>query len=92
MAKALLSLGESNRAKDLMERVTGKNPEYMAGHDSLVSYHESVGDLRSAQHAIMKAVEKSPLRLDRQNRLGDIAFLNGDVATAERAYATVVLK
>lgn len=59
-----------------MERVAGRNPEYMAGHDSLASYHESVGDLKSAQHAIMRAVEISPLRLDRQNKLGDIAFLN----------------
>lgn len=47
---------------------------------------EHDGDDTSAQNALERAVVKSPHRVDRLHRLGDIAARNGDFATAEKAY------
>ena len=86
----MLHLGETERAKGLFEHVSETFPTYLKSHDFLAEFHEANGDDKSAQTAIEKAVELSPLRMDRQGKLGEIAIRNEDLDTAEKAFSKIV--
>lgn len=90
LGRALLHLGETDRAKTLFEHVSETFPTYLQSHDFLAEFHEANGDDKAAQTAIEKAVEQSPLRMDRQGKLGEIAIRNADIETAEKAFAKIV--
>lgn len=65
-------------------------PTYLKSHDFLAEFHEANGNDKAAQTAIEKAVEQSPLRMDRQGKLGEIAIRNSDLETAEKAFTKIV--
>lgn len=90
LGRALLHLGESERAKELFEHVSETFPTYLQSHEFLAEFHESIGNDKSAQAALEKAVEQSPLRMDRQGKLGEIAIRNSDLETAEKAFSKIV--
>lgn len=90
LGRALLHLGEFDRSKALFEHVSETHPTYLKGHDFLADFHEANGDDKSAQVAITRSVEQSPLRLDRQGKLGEIALRNADLTTAEEAFSKIV--
>lgn len=66
------------------------NPNYLFAHDWLSKTHEKIGNLQNSQDALMKAIEKSPKAIKRQQKLADISFKNKDLDTSEKAYKRIV--
>lgn len=94
---ALLYLGQVNfygekynEAKYIFEDLIEDNPNYLFAHDWLSNVHEKLGDLQLAQNTLMKAVEKSPKAIKRQQILACISLNNNDLDTAENAYKKVI--
>lgn len=94
---ALLYLGQIHfhrekydEAKYIFEDLSADNPNYLFAHDWLSIVHEKTGDLKNSQDALMKAIEKSPKAIKRQQSLASIAFRNQDLDTSEKAYKRIV--
>lgn len=94
---ALLYLGQIHfykqnydDAKYIFEDLSEDNPNYLFAHDWLSKTHEKIGDLNSSQIALLKAIEKSPKAIKRQQILADISFRNKDLDTSEKAYKRIV--
>lgn len=94
---ALLYLGQIHfhrnkldAAKYIFEDLSEDNPNYLFSHDWLAKVHEKMGDLKSSQETLIKAVEKSPKAIKRQQTLADISFKNEDLDTSEKAYKKII--
>jgi CheY-like chemotaxis protein len=94
---ALLFLGQINYfrkkyddAKYIFEDLAEDNPNYLPAHDWLSKVHKATGDLQSAQNALLKAVERSPKAIKRQQTLANVAFDNKDFDISEKAYKRIV--
>ena len=97
MPWALLYLGQIHfykkkydDAKYIFKALSEDNPNYLFAHDWLSKTHEKIGDLQNSQEAILRAIEKSPKAIKRQQKLADISFRNNDLDTSERAYKRIV--
>lgn len=90
LGKALHHIGEFDRATQLIEHVCQNNPMYLESYDSLAKVHEAAGEDAAAEAAIDRAIEKSPMRLDRHSRLGELALRSGNLDKAEKAFAKIV--
>lgn len=90
LGKALHQLGEFDRAAQLINHVCKNNPLYLESYDSLAKVHEAAGEDVAAEAVVDQAIEKSPLRLDRHARLGEIALRNGNFDKAEKAFTKIV--
>lgn len=97
MPWALLYLGQIHfyrenydDAKYIFEDLSEDNPNYLFAHDWLSKTHEKIGDLKNSQDALLKAIEKSPKAIKRQQTLADISFRNKDLETSEKAYKRIV--
>lgn len=82
--------GKYDEARYIFEDLSADNPNYLFAHDWLSVVHEKAGDLKNSQDALMRAVEKSPKAIKRQQALASIAFKNMDLDTSEKAYKRIV--
>ncbi|HET9114067.1 MAG TPA: tetratricopeptide repeat protein [Burkholderiales bacterium] len=92
LAKSLNLAGEPEAAIETLELVIGETPHYLEAYDTLARTHENQGNLQLAQEILEKAVAVSPQSLSRQSAMGEIAYRNGDLAKAAKAFGTVVDK
>ena len=97
MPWALLYLGQIHfyrnnyeDAKYIFEDLSEDNPNYLFAHDWLSKTHEKIGNLQDSQDALLKAIERSPKAIKRQQILADISFRNKDLDTSEKAYKRIV--
>ena len=79
-----------DEAKAIFEDLTKNNPNYLPAHDWLSKSYKAIGDLNGSQKALLKAIERSPKAIKRQQALASVAFENKDFDTSEKAYKKIV--
>ncbi|MCE5180692.1 MAG: response regulator [Betaproteobacteria bacterium] len=90
LAKSLYHRAQFGEAATIFEQVTKANPNYMEAYDWLAKSHTAAGDETTAQTALMHATKKSPRTLHRRKTLGEIAYRNNDLETAQDSYEAVL--
>ena len=90
LGKALFQQNQFAEAEEAFLSLTEENDAYVAAHDWLAKTYEAMGDTAKAQQAIMRAVDISPNRVVRQKKLGEVASINQDHDTAEKAFKSSI--
>lgn len=86
LAQVLKGRGEMVQASECLQELIVENPSFMQAYDLLAQIQEEVGDASQSQLTLKKAVNVSPLSILRQQRLGNVAKINGDLSAAADAY------
>ena len=73
-------------AAEGFQQIVADHPNYMSAYDWLAKTHAALGDEAATQRVLMAAVAKSPRMLQRQKDLGETAYHNEDLATAQNAF------
>lgn len=90
LGKAMFQQNQWAEAEEAFLSLTEENDSYVAAHDWLAKTYEAMGDTGKAQDAIMRAVDISPNRVVRQKKLGEVAAINQDHDTAEKAFKSSI--
>lgn len=90
LAVALRARLQLPEAEALAREVIAEHKHFLAAHDFLAGVLQQSGQLAEAQAALAEAAAISPHNTTRQRVVGDVAVLNGDLSTAERAYQTAL--
>lgn len=85
-AICIFKLGEPEKALRLLENTLMDHPLYVQCNDWIAKILLSLKKPEEAQSSLEKAILVSPKAVLRQMELGRIAFKNGDLETAEKAY------
>jgi tetratricopeptide (TPR) repeat protein len=92
MARALHSQKKEADAEEILRDVLDQTPEVVAAYDLLSEVCLARKDAAGAQQALERGVAVSAKTVRRQQKLGELAFDNGDLATAKEAYANALDK
>ena len=92
LAKALAQQDRAVEAESILADVIDTNPELVTAYDLMADVQIARKDLTAAQATLQKGTAISAKTVRRQQRLGDIAFENGDLGVAQLAYATALDK
>ncbi|MCL2590394.1 MAG: response regulator [Betaproteobacteria bacterium] len=90
LARCLAFKKDYSGADALLSGLIVSNANFMAAYDLLARVRAESGQAEAACEVLHTATERSPYRLSRQRRLGELAMEAGDAATAEAALAEVV--
>ncbi|XZG70927.1 tetratricopeptide repeat protein [Chitinibacteraceae bacterium HSL-7] len=90
LGQALFALEQFADARVCFEQAVSLYPLLLAACDWLSRTLMAQGEFGAAQTILAAAVARSPLLLDRQNELGQLAHRNGDLLTAENALTRTV--
>ncbi|MDP2783577.1 MAG: response regulator [Sulfurimicrobium sp.] len=90
LAKAQFFEENFAAAAEGFQQIVADHPNYMSAYDWLAKAHSALGDEAAAQRALMEAVAKSPRMLQRQKDLGETAYHNEDLETAQDAFESVL--
>ena len=90
LAKALFLQEEYDQAEGLLLDLVDDAPDFMAAQDFLAQVQESQDKTEAALFTLEKSTARSPNVLGRQRALGDLALSEGQLDTAEKAFAAVV--
>ncbi len=90
LAKALRGTGQAQEAEQQLQVAIEEMPEYLPAYDLLAKVQEDQGESEQAQDVLQAALKISPGNLFRQTALGEVAYRNGDLATAGQAFTKVV--
>jgi len=86
LGKSLQNQEEYDKAIELFQSVISENSCVMEAYDLLADSHKAKGDAKVAQGVLEKAVAIVPNDLKRQQKLGEVAWENGDFEVAERTF------
>ena len=92
LARSLHSQKKDEAAEELLRDVLDKTPELVAGYDLLAEVCLMRKDSAAAQETLQRGVAISAKTVRRQQRLGEVAFENGDLSTAKAAYSNALEK
>lgn len=92
LAKALHAQDKEEEAEELLADIIDANPELVAAYDLLADVRLARKDTRGAQAALQRGAGISAKTVTRQQKLGDLAYRNGDLETARKAFSTAVEK
>lgn len=90
LAKAQYFEENFEAAAEGFQQIVAEHPNYMSAYDWLAKTHSALGDEAAAQRVLMEAVAKSPRMLQRQKDLGETAYHNEDLETAQDAFESVL--
>lgn len=90
LAKSMYHQNNFGAAVETFKQVTKNTPNYMEAYDWLAKSYSAAGDEPSAQQTLMAAAEKSPRVVHRRKSLGEIAYRNDDLETAQDSYEAVL--
>lgn len=90
LGKVKFITGNYEEAKGIFENIITKNDKIVAAYDLLAKTHEKMGNLQEAQQVLQKATRISPKAILRQKALGDIAYKNKDLVTAENSFTEAI--
>ncbi|MDR1424800.1 MAG: tetratricopeptide repeat protein [Azoarcus sp.] len=77
-------------ADALLCELIAENANFMAAYDLLARVRTESGMGEAAREVLRTAIDRSPYRIGRQRRMGELAMETGDAATAEKALSEVV--
>jgi|GEM_PF-3796876 len=89
-ARCIAELGDTQQAIDEFEHIISTQQLAVPAMDSLASCHLRVGRKREAQEALSKALELSPMSIDRQRWMGNLSMEIGELDTAVKSYRSVL--
>lgn len=92
LAKTLHLQKRYAEAEALLTQLVTENEMFLDAYDCLARTREAAGALAPARDALATASARSPHRVNRLRRLGEICLDLGDHDTAERTMAEVVRK
>ncbi len=90
LAKSMYHQNNFGAAVETFKQVTENTPNYMEAYDWLAKSYSAAGDEQAAQRTLVAAAEKSPRMLERRKTLGEIAYRNDDLETAQDSYEAVL--
>lgn len=90
LARCLAFKKDYTEANVLLTGLIAENPNFMAAYDLLARVRAENGQSAAACEVLHAAVERSPYRLGRQRRLGELAMEAGESAIAETALTEVI--
>ncbi|MBU1692124.1 MAG: response regulator [Gammaproteobacteria bacterium] len=90
LAKSMFHQNNFGAAVETFKKVTESTPNYMEAYDWLAKSYSAAGDEEAAQQTLMAAAEKSPRMLARRKTLGEIAYRNDDLETAQDSYEAIL--
>ena len=90
LARCLAFKKDYAQADTLLSELIADNEKFMAAYDLLARVRAQSGQIEAACEVLHTAVERSPYRLSRQRRLGELAMEAGNAAAAEAALTEVV--
>lgn len=77
-------------AVDMLESLVETNPNYLAAQDWLAKTYSLTDKSKEAQNILMNATAKSPRIVPRQKTLGETAYKNQDLDTAQNSFRAVL--
>lgn len=92
LARTLHLRNKSADAENMLTELVGQYPELVAGYDLLADTQLAQNKAGEAQDTLQRGVATSAKSLRRQRRLGEVAYLNGDLDTAEQAFDSALRK
>jgi len=92
LAKALHFQRKEAMSEDVLHGVLDQHPQMVAGYDLLADVQMAQNKARDAQGTLSRAVRVSAKSGRRQRRLGEVAYQNGDLKTAEVAFKDAIEK
>lgn len=92
LARALHAMGKEEDAEGTLMDALEAAPEMMAAYDLLAEVRIARKDPKGAQQALQEGAELSGKTVRRQQQLGELAYENGDLQTAQAAYQAVLDK
>ncbi|MBU0593308.1 MAG: response regulator [Gammaproteobacteria bacterium] len=90
LAQAQYFLENYEAAAEGFKKILAGHPNYLSAYDWLAKAYTALGDEVSAQRVLMDGVAKSPRTLQRQKDLGESAYQNEDLDTAQGAFEAVL--
>lgn len=90
LAQAQYFLENYTAAAEGFQQIVTGHPNYLSAYDWLAKAYTALGDEASAQRVLMDGVARSPRTLQRQKDLGETAYLNEDLDTAQGAFEAVL--
>ncbi|NTV96448.1 MAG: tetratricopeptide repeat protein [Thiobacillus sp.] len=92
LARALHAMGREEEAEGVLLDALEATPELMAAYDLLAEVRVAEKDLAGAQAALQEGAAISGKTVRRQQLLGELAYDNGDLDTAQAAYQAALDK
>mgnify|MGYP005841612825 CR=1 FL=1 len=92
LAKALHLQDKQEEAEELLAEIIEDSPEMVAAYDLLCDVRLSKKDAQGAQEALQMGTTISAKTVRRQQKLGEVAYRNGDLVTAQKALSTALEK
>lgn len=92
LARALHMQKKEEAAEDLLRDVMEESPELVAAYDLLADVKLAQKDAKAAQEALEKGVIISGKTVRRQQKLGEVAYANGDLDKAKTAFGAALDK
>jgi DNA-binding response OmpR family regulator len=90
LARCLAFKKDHAGAEALLSELIAGNQHFLAAYDLLARVRAENGQSEAACNVLHAALERSPHRLGRRRRLGELALEAGDAATAEAAMSEVI--
>lgn len=90
LAKTLHLQKRYSEAENLLTQLVTENELFLDAYDLLAKTREAAGALAPARDALATAAARSPNRVSRLRRLGEVCLNLGDHETAERTLTEVV--
>lgn len=92
LARALHLQRKEPAAEEILLDLVEQNPELVASYDLLADVQVTQNKLEDAQNTLQQGVEVSGKSPRRQRRLGELAYLNNDLKSAETAFKAAIDK
>lgn len=92
LARSLHNQKQEEAAEEILRDILDHNPEVVTAYDLLAEVCLAREDAGGAQKALERGVAISAKTVRRQQRLGQVAYDNGDLVTAREAYGNALEK
>lgn len=92
LARALHAQGKEDNAEGTLMDALETTPEMVAAYDLLAEVRIARKDSQGAQQALQEGTAISGKTVRRQQQLGELAYENGDLQSAQAAYQAVLDK